>query len=175
MLVRRGARERPTRQPFRKLIRDSLSAGDLEWASAHPGSSEQQRAEAAWQKAREVEDAQAAELEAAHAASSSVFHPVLQVIIDLSAHARTDPELRAALEPIERFAGHTSTPLGRAAFGVADDPALDDMITLVVGAVRGMQLLEPKRRINHRWSLCREFLLEVVTTALTEWSIRSTL
>ena len=96
--------------------------------------------------------------------------PLLQDIIELSAHARTDPELRAALEPIERFAGHTSTPLARAAFGLdANDPSLDDVITLVVAVVRGlavMQLLEPKRRINQRWSSCREHLLELVTATL---------
>ena len=98
--------------------------------------------------------------------------PLFQVILELSVHARTDPELRAALDPIEQVVGHDTVPLARVAFGVdAGDRSLDDAINLVLAAVRGlvvMQLLEPKRRINNRWNVCREYLLDTVTAALDQ-------
>lgn len=96
--------------------------------------------------------------------------PLFQVILELSVHARTDPELRAALDPIERVAGHDTIPLARVGFGVdANDGSIDDAINLIIATVRGlvvMQLLEPKHRISHRWSVSREYLLEIVTAAL---------
>ena len=96
--------------------------------------------------------------------------PLFQVILELSVHARTDPELRAALDPIERLAGHETTPLARVGFGVdADDRSLDAAITLTMATVRGlvvMQLLEPKHRISNQWSVSREYLLDIVTAAL---------
>lgn len=98
--------------------------------------------------------------------------PLFQVILELSVHARTDPELRAALDPIERVAGHDTTPLIRAAFGVdAGDRSVDNAINLILATVRGlvvMQLLEPKHRINNLWSRSREYLLEIVTAALDQ-------
>ena len=100
--------------------------------------------------------------------------PLFQVILELSVHARTDPELRAALDPIEQVAGHDTTPLVRVAFGVdAGDRSLDDAINLILAAVRGlvvMQLLEPKRRISNRWNVCREYLLDTVNAALDQRS-----
>ncbi len=103
--------------------------------------------------------------------------PLFQVTLELSVHARTDPELRAALDPIERLAGHETTPLARVGFGVdANDRSIDDAINLVVATVRGlvvMQLLEPKHRISNQWSVSRQYLLEIVTDALDRRSRNS--
>lgn len=93
--------------------------------------------------------------------------PFFQVIVELSVHGRTDPELGAELDPIKQMVGHESMPrLLRIAFaGDADDHRLDDLISLIVAAVRGlavMRLLEPSREINLRWEACRAQLLALL-------------
>jgi AcrR family transcriptional regulator len=92
--------------------------------------------------------------------------PLFQVVLELSVHARTDPELRAALDPIEAMVGRVSTPWMRLAFGSgAEDEGVDETIAVIVATVRGlavMPLLEPRRRVNERWSICRAHLLTLL-------------
>jgi len=92
---------------------------------------------------------------------------LFQVMLELSVHGRTDPELRAELDPIERMVGHDTMPqwLRLAFAGDPDDHRLDDLISLIAAAVRGlavMKLLEPTRRINERWNACRAQLLSLL-------------
>lgn len=92
---------------------------------------------------------------------------LFQVIVELSVHGRTDPELGAELDPIKRMLGHESMPRWlRIAFaGDADDHGVDDIISLIVASARGlvlMKLLEPNREINRRWEDCRTQLLRLL-------------
>jgi AcrR family transcriptional regulator len=92
--------------------------------------------------------------------------PLFQVVLELSVHARTDPELRAKLEPIERMVGTEAAPELRRAFtGNADDCSADDVIAIITSTVRGlatMPLLEPRARTKRRWMRCRAQLLELL-------------
>lgn len=112
-----------------------------------------------------------------HAAALDLYwrvfnHPLFQVIVELSVHGRTDPQLRAELDPIKQMAGHQSPGhesiprLLRIAFaGDADDHRLDDLISLIVASTRGlalMKLIEPSREINARWEACRAQLLALL-------------
>jgi AcrR family transcriptional regulator len=95
-----------------------------------------------------------------------LFH----VIVELSVHGRTDPELKAEFDPIKRMLGHESMPRWlRVAFaGSAEDHRLDDLISLIVASTRGlavMKLLEPSREINERWEACRAQLLTLLQQA----------
>jgi AcrR family transcriptional regulator len=93
--------------------------------------------------------------------------PLFQVMLELSVHGRTDPQLRAELDPIERMVGHDTMPQWlRIAFaGDVEDHRLDDVIALVAASVRGlavMKLLEPTRHVNERWDACRTQLLTLL-------------
>ena len=92
--------------------------------------------------------------------------PLFQVMVELSVHARTDPELRAALDPVEEMVGRAATPWMRAAFGAGpQDKSVDSAITLITATVRGLAvvpLLEPNARVNRRWAVCRAYLIEVL-------------
>jgi AcrR family transcriptional regulator len=97
---------------------------------------------------------------------------LFQVIVELSVHGRTDPELKAELEPIKRMLGHESMPRWlRVTFAQgADDHSLDDVISLIVASTRGlavMKLLEPSRQINERWDACRAQLLTLLQQQAT--------
>jgi AcrR family transcriptional regulator len=92
---------------------------------------------------------------------------LFQVMLELSVHGRTDPQLRAELDPIEHMVGHETMPqwLRLAFAGDTDDRRLDDLISLIASSVRGlavMKLLEPSRHINERWSACRAQLLKLL-------------
>lgn len=94
-------------------------------------------------------------------------HRLFQVIVELSVHGRTDPQLRTELDPIKQMAGHESMPrLLRIAFaGGVEDRRLDGLIALIVASVRGlavMKLIEPSRQINERWETCRAQLLALL-------------
>ncbi|HEV7941572.1 MAG TPA: helix-turn-helix domain-containing protein [Solirubrobacteraceae bacterium] len=112
-----------------------------------------------------------------HAAALDLFwrlfnDRLFHVMVELSVHGRTDPQLRAELDPIKQMAGHESPghesmPRSlRVAFaGDADDHRLDDLISLIVAATRGlalMKLIEPSREINARWEACRAQLLALL-------------
>lgn len=112
-----------------------------------------------------------------HAAALDLYWRVFNdrlfsVIVELSVHGRTDPQLRTELEPIKQMAGHQSPGhesiprLLRIAFaGDADDNSFDDLISLVVASIRGlalMKLIEPSREINVRWNACRAQLLDLL-------------
>src|SRR5207244_5722447 len=70
--------------------------------------------------------------------SSPLFHAA----IDLGAAARTDPELRAVVMPVERRLGRDTLRLCRTLFlGDADDARLDAFIAFALGTIPGLALL----------------------------------
>jgi AcrR family transcriptional regulator len=91
--------------------------------------------------------------------------PLFQAVLELSVHARTDPELRLQLDPLERAIGTEALPLLRVAFGrEPDDGGLDDWVAMATATIRGLAILpvlglryDPARR----WPYCRERLLAV--------------
>jgi len=91
---------------------------------------------------------------------------LFQAVLELSVHARTDPELRTDLDPVERTIGRESLPLLREAFGRdPDDGRFDDLIALATASIRGlaiMPLLEPDYDLGRRWRRCRPKLLALL-------------
>src|SRR5882762_10466882 len=59
--------------------------------------------------------------------------PLYQVVVDLSVHARTDPELRAHLEPLEEMLEQKAWPLIRVASkGVGDEDEVGSLLVLAL-------------------------------------------
>ena len=92
--------------------------------------------------------------------------PFFQAVLELAVHARTDPELRGDLDPIEQVAGRGALPLIRHAFGrETSDHSFDDAIVLAMAAIRGlaiMGVIEPDYDPTWRWKRCRQTLVEML-------------
>jgi AcrR family transcriptional regulator len=90
----------------------------------------------------------------------SLFNgPLFMAVLELSVHARTDPELRADLDPIDQIVGRQTLPYLRDAFGVELG---DDMIVLAASSIRGLALLSvlrPGYDPSERWASVREHLI----------------
>jgi AcrR family transcriptional regulator len=88
---------------------------------------------------------------------------LFQAVLELAVHARTDPELRAALEPVERGINRDAIPWLRTAFGFqSDDSSADERIAVVTGAIRGialMPVLDPDVDIARLWKRSRPHLV----------------
>jgi AcrR family transcriptional regulator len=93
--------------------------------------------------------------------------PLFMAVLELSMHARADPELRAQLEPVEDIVGHVAMPSLRRAFaGDADDHRLDYLIIMFTSTVRGLALLpllEPHPPVERAWEYSRSKLLALLT------------
>jgi len=91
--------------------------------------------------------------------------PLFHAAIDLGAAARTDPELRAAMVPVERRLGRETLILCRALFlDDPDDARLDSFIGLALGTIRGLALLpllQPSGRAEPHWRYARARLIEL--------------
>jgi AcrR family transcriptional regulator len=93
--------------------------------------------------------------------------PLYKAVLELAIHARTDPELRAGLEPVEQMVGREAMPMLRLAFAAgAEDRSLDDVIAVVLATIRGMAIL-PLLTPGHpgsdaAWKRSRFELLEML-------------
>ncbi len=96
--------------------------------------------------------------------------PLFQAVLELGVHARTDPELRDQLDPLELAIGRMTLPLLREAFGrEQEDSSIDDLIAMVTATIRGvaiMAVLDPAHHPLKRWQRSRRMLINVLDTQL---------
>lgn len=96
--------------------------------------------------------------------------PLFQAALDLWTHARTDPELRASLEPVERMLERQTALLARHLFpGLVDRDDFDRLVVMAVATVRGLALLDTfqpdaGRNAGH-WPACRAMLVQLFESA----------
>jgi AcrR family transcriptional regulator len=98
---------------------------------------------------------------------SSYANPLFQAALDLWSHARTDPELRERLVPVERRLDRQTLEVTRRLFaGLAGQPDFDSRMELAVATIRGLALLDtlhPSGSRNRRqWAYCREQLADLL-------------
>lgn len=96
--------------------------------------------------------------------------PLFQAALDLWTHARTDPELRAQLEPVERMLERKTLRLTQQLFPALVDRAdFERLVVMAVATVRGLALLDtfqPDQDRNARhWPACRALLVELFDAA----------
>jgi AcrR family transcriptional regulator len=95
---------------------------------------------------------------------SGYASPLYQAALDLWTHARTDPELRERLAPIERDLDRQTLRLSRTLFGeLAEQPGFDGLIEMATATMRGLALLDTlhpgSRRNSRQWPYCRARLV----------------
>jgi AcrR family transcriptional regulator len=100
---------------------------------------------------------------------SGYASPLYQAALDLWTHARTDPELRERLAPVERDLDRQTLRLSRTLFGeLADHDGFDHMIEMAAATMRGLALLDTlqpgSRRNSRQWPYCRARLVEMFET-----------
>jgi AcrR family transcriptional regulator len=93
--------------------------------------------------------------------------PLFHASVDLAAAARTDPELRASLAPVERALSHATLRSCRAMFASdAEDASYDPLIQMTLGTVRGLALLpvlQPgNRSAAKQWAFARTQLAGLI-------------
>jgi AcrR family transcriptional regulator len=103
---------------------------------------------------------------------SSYAGPLYQAALDLWTAARTDPELREQLAPVERDLDRQTLRLSRTLFGeLAECEGFDRMIELAHATMRGLALLDtltPGGERNRRqWPYCRARLVEMFEAGAT--------
>jgi AcrR family transcriptional regulator len=92
--------------------------------------------------------------------------PLFDASVDLAAAARTDPELRASLAPIERELSRATLRHCRTLLAADEtDASQDQLIQMTLGTVRGLALLpvlQPgNRSAAKQWGFARERLAEL--------------
>ncbi len=92
--------------------------------------------------------------------------PLYQAALDLWTHARTDPELRDRLAPIERRLDRETAHVSRELFAdLAECDGFERLVEMATATMRGLALLEtlhPGRGRNRRqWTYCRARLVEL--------------
>ncbi len=90
--------------------------------------------------------------------------PLYQAALDLWTHARTDPDLRERLEPVERNLDRQTLRLSHTLFGeLAERPGFDRLMEMAHATMRGLALLDTLhpggRRNSRQWPSCREQLV----------------
>jgi AcrR family transcriptional regulator len=93
--------------------------------------------------------------------------PLFHVSVDLAAAARTDPELRASLAPVERALSIETLRRCREMFAADEnDTRYDQVIQLTLGTVRGLALLpvlQPgNRSAAKQWAFARGQLADLI-------------
>jgi AcrR family transcriptional regulator len=93
--------------------------------------------------------------------------PLFQASVDLAAAARTDPELRASLAPVERRLSQQTLLCCRQMFAAdTEDPTYDQLIQMTLGTVRGLALLpvlQPGgRSATKQWEFARDQLATLI-------------
>lgn len=92
--------------------------------------------------------------------------PLFHAALDLWSHARTDPELRAELVPVERELDRQTLMLVRRVFpDQADRPDFDRLVQLSIATARGLTLLDVVRpgadRNSRQWERLRPLLVRL--------------
>jgi AcrR family transcriptional regulator len=95
---------------------------------------------------------------------SGYASPLYQAALDLWTHARTDPELRERLAPIERDLDRQTLRLSRTLFGeIAERPGFDRLLEMATATMRGLALLDTlhpgSARNSRQWPYCRARLV----------------
>jgi len=101
---------------------------------------------------------------------STYASPLYQAALDLWTHARTDPELRERLAPVERALDRQTLRLSPTLFGgLAEAPGFDGLLEMAAATMRGLALLDTLqpggRRNSRQWPYCRERLVEMFENA----------
>ncbi|MGO9489829.1 MAG: TetR/AcrR family transcriptional regulator [Solirubrobacteraceae bacterium] len=97
---------------------------------------------------------------------SGYASPLYQAALDLWTHARTDPELRERLAPVERDLDRQTLRLARTLFGeLAEQPGFDGLLDTAAATMRGLALLDTLHpgggRNRRQWPYCRARLVEM--------------
>ena len=90
--------------------------------------------------------------------------PLYQAALDLWTHARTDPELRERLGPVERELDRQTLRVSHMLFGeLAERPGFDRLIEMAHATMRGLALLDTLHpgggRNRRQWPDCRTRLV----------------
>ena len=98
---------------------------------------------------------------------SSYASPLYQAALDLWTHARTDPELRERLEPVERELDRQTMLVSRRLFGeLAERPGFEHVIEMAHATMRGLALLDTLHpgggRNRRQWPDCRDQLVAMI-------------
>lgn len=93
--------------------------------------------------------------------------PLYQAALDLWTHARTDPELRERLEPVERELDRQTLGVSRALFGeIAERQGFARLIEMAHATMRGLALLDTLHpgggRNRRQWPDCRARLVQML-------------
>jgi AcrR family transcriptional regulator len=102
---------------------------------------------------------------------ASYANPLFQAALDLWSHARTDPQLRERLVPVERRLDRQTLEITRTLFGaIAEQPDFDRLIELAISTIRGLALLDTLQpgdgRNRRQWRYSRARLVELLEAAL---------
>jgi AcrR family transcriptional regulator len=102
---------------------------------------------------------------------ASYANPLFQAALDLWSHARTDPDLRERLVPVERRLDRQTLAIARRLFpAIAGQPDFDRLIELAVSTIRGLALLDTLHpgdgRNRKQWRYGRARLVELFEAAL---------
>lgn len=97
---------------------------------------------------------------------ASYANPLFQAALDLWSHARTDPELREQLVPVERRLDRQTLQITKQLFpDLAGQPDFDRLIELAVSTIRGLALLDTLHpgdgRNRKQWRYSRTRLVEL--------------
>jgi AcrR family transcriptional regulator len=92
--------------------------------------------------------------------------PLYQAALDLWTHARTDPELRERLEPVEHGLDRQTLQVTRRMFPeLAEQEDFDHLIEMAAATMRGLALLDTlhpgEGRNRKQWGYCRERLIDM--------------
>jgi BetI-type transcriptional repressor, C-terminal len=97
---------------------------------------------------------------------ASYANPLFQAALDLWSHARTDPDLRERLVPVERRLDRQTLEITKQLFaGIAEQPDFDRLVELAVSTIRGLALLDTLHpgdgRNRKQWRYSRARLVEL--------------
>jgi AcrR family transcriptional regulator len=97
---------------------------------------------------------------------TSYANPLFQAALGLWSHARTDPELRERLVPVERRLDRQTLEVSKRLFPtIAEQPDFERLIEMAVSTVRGLALLDTLHpgdgRNRKQWRYSRARLVEL--------------
>jgi AcrR family transcriptional regulator len=101
---------------------------------------------------------------------SGYASPLYQAALDLWSHARTDPELRERLVPVERDLDRQTLAITRQLFPeLAEHPDFDRLIEMAAATMRGLAVLDMlhpgSARNRKQWTYCRARLVALFEDA----------
>jgi len=101
---------------------------------------------------------------------ASYANPLFQAALDLWSHARTDPDLRQRLVPVERRLDRQTLEITKRLFPtLAGQPDFDRLIELAISTIRGLALLDTLHpgdgRNRKQWLYSRARLVDLFEAA----------